>query len=469
MNRPVICFLAIAAISLLAACGRAPEAPAQESPAAHAAKHLDPTYQCPMHPDVRSDEPGRCPICGMDLVLVEPAAAAEPEREPEHEPAQGRKPLYYRHPHNPAVTSPEPRQDEMGMDYVPVYDEGGAAADDGTIKLSSAMINNLGVRTAEARIGEVDPSVQTVGTLAYDERGRVEVRVRVEGYVERLAVRAEGERVRRGQPLFAVFAPKLAAAQREFLDASSLGDEALLRAAEGRLRSLGLPPEAITALRESGRVQERVTYHAPQDGVVTMLGVREGSLAEPGMSAMTIAPIARLWVVAEVPESAAAGVRPGAAASVSVAALPGQHFEAEVLEVLPAVNEATRTLPVRLVLDNAGQRLAAGMLADVTIDSAGARRALLIPIESLIRTGRADRVIVALGEGRFSARDVHAGAESGESVEILHGLEPGEQVVVSGQFMIDSESQVRSSLRRYGEAGAAPAGHDHSAGAESGT
>lgn len=460
MNRLFVAAAAIvAALGLLVGCSRSPEAPAPDTAAEHAAKHLDPTYQCPMHPDVTSDKPGRCPICGMDLVLIEPAVATEQERQP----------LYYRNPMNPAITSPVPRKDEMGMDYVPVYEETGRQ-DDGAIQLSAAMVNNLGVRTAEARVGEVDPVVQTVGKLAYDERGRVEVRVRAEGYVERLSVRAEGERVRRGQPLFAVFSPKLAAAQREYLNALGLGEATLVSAAEGRLRALGLPPTTIARLREGGQVEERVAYHAPQDGVVTMLGIREGALAEPGMSAMTIAPIDRLWVVAEVPESAAAAVQAGAAARVSVAALPGQSFEARVLEVLPEMNESTRTLQVRLGLDNAGLRLAAGMLADVTIEGAGARSALLIPLEALIRTGRAERVIVALGEGRFAARDVHAGAESGDSVEILHGLEAGERVVVSGQFMLDSESQVRSSLRRYGADGeGAPASHDHGGDGEQGT
>jgi Cu(I)/Ag(I) efflux system membrane fusion protein len=450
---------AVAVTALLAGCGRPPEAPVQETAAEHAAKHLDPAYQCPMHPEVRSGEPGRCPICGMDLVLVEPPAPTGPEA----------KPLYYRHPHDPTVTSPVPRKDEMGMDYVPVYGDAGGG-EGGAIELSAAMVNNLGVRTAEARVGEVDPVLQTVGRLAYDERGRVEVRVRAEGYVERLSVRAEGERVRRGQALFAVFSPKLAAAQGEYLQALGLGEATLVGAAEGRLRALGLPPADIARLRAGGKVQERVTYHAPRDGVVTMLGIREGALAEPGMSALTIAPIEQLWVVAEVPESAAAAVRAGAAAKVSVAALPGQAFEAQVIEVLPEMNETTRTLQVRLGLDNAGLRLAAGMLADVTIEAAGARSALLIPLEALIRTGRAERVIVALGEGRFAARDVRAGAESGDSVEILHGLEAGDRVVVSGQFMIDSESQVRSSLRRYGtdEEGAA-AGHDHGGGGEHGT
>lgn len=445
MNLSHLAAVTLVALSLLlGACDKAPPPGAPQASLDHAARHLDPGYQCPMHPEVTSSEPGKCPICGMDLVPVKPAQALPaPELQP-----QERKLLYYRHPHNPAVTSPVPRKDEMGMDYVAIYGEGGADESD-AIQLSSAMVNNLGVRTVAARTGQLGASIQTVGTLAYDERGRIEVRVRAEGYVERLSVRAEGEPVSRGQALFSVFSPKLAAAQREYLHALSLGDPALTDASAGRLRALGLDSAAIDRLDRTGKAADRVTYYAPEDGVVTMLGVREGALAEPGMSAITLVPISRLWVVAEVPEADAARVHEGAAATLSFPALPGQRVEARVLELLPQLNEATRTLQARLELDNAGRRLAAGMLADVTIEGSAGSETLIVPTEALIRTGRAQRVIIALGNGRFAARDVESGRESGEEIEILSGLAPGEQVVVSGQFMIDSESQVRSSLRRY--------------------
>ena len=443
MNRSILVVAAIAAFLLSGACAKAPPAVEPETALEHAAKHLDVTYQCPMHPEVTSDQPGTCPICGMTLVPIMPDGAGTQDSKQATEGL-----LYYRHPHNPAVTSPVPRKDEMGMDYVAVYGDSGGG-DSGAIQLSPTMVNNLGVRTVTAHQGRLDRSIRTVGALAYDERGRVEIRVRAEGYVERLAVRAEGESVNRGQALFAVFSPKLAAAQREYLHALSLGDPALTDAATGRLQALGLDAATIQRLRATGKAADRVTYYAPEDGVVTMLGVREGGLAEPAMSAMTLVSISRLWVVAEVPEADAARVRAGAPAMLSFPALPGQRVEAQVLEVLPQLNEATRTLQARLALKNPGRRLAAGMLADVTIEAATGNETLLVPIEALIRTGRAERVIVALGGGRFAARTVTAGRESGEDIEILGGLRPGEQVVISGQFMIDSESQVRSSLRRY--------------------
>jgi len=467
MNLSTLAIATMVALSLLmGACGKARPPAGPETAMEHAAKHRDPAYQCPMHPRVTSDEPGTCPICGMTLVPIAPAQAQPgPGARP-----RDREPLYYRSPMNPAVTSPVPRKDEMGMEFLPVYDEG-EADESGAIKLSAAMINNLGVRTAKARPGQLESSVRTVGSVAYDERGRIEVRVRTEGYVERLSVRAEGESVRRGQALFAAFSPRLAVAQREYLHALAFGDPALTDAAAGRLAALGLDAATIERLRTTGKVAGRVTYYAPEDGVVTVLGVREGALAEPGMSAMTVVPISRLWVIAEIPEADAARIRQGAAASLSFPALPGESLRARVLEVLPQLNEATRTLQARLELDNPGSRLAAGMRADVVIEGGDGSETLMVPIEALIRTGRAERVIVALGDGRFAARDVTSGRESGEDIQILAGLEAGEEVVVSGQFMIDSESQVRSSLRRYDapQVEQDPAGHDHATMPEKGT
>lgn len=383
--------------------------------------------------------------------------AGEPEQQAE------RKPLYYRNPMDPTITSPVPRKDHMGMDYIPIYEEAEPAADAGApIELSSAMAANLGVRTALVRLGAAGGEIRTAGVTAFDERGRVEVRVRSEGYVERLAVRAPGESVRRGQLLFELFSPKLAAAEREFSAALKMGDAAIADAAAARLRSLGVDSGAIERLRRGGEPGARVRYYAPTDGAVVELGIREGGMATPGMSAMMLAPLDPLWVVAEVPERASARLRSGAAATVSFAALPGRRFEAKLLELLPALDPATRTRQARIELDNPDGLLAAGMVADVAIATGDGAEVLLVPVESLIRSGEGDRVVVALDDRRFDVREVVAGAESGDEVQILEGLEEGERVVVSGQFLIDSESRLRSGLGRFEEAEAPPAEHDHS-------
>lgn len=372
-----------------------------------------------------------------------PAATAPKER----------KPLYYRNPMDPSVRSDVPRKDSMGMDYIPVYGEAGEA---GVVALPAAMVNNLGVRTAAVRRGALAAEVRAAGVTAYDERSRVEVRVRTEGYVERLAVRAGGEPVRRGQLLFSAFSPKLAAAQREFQAALAMGDAALVDSAAARLQALGLGSAAIKNLREGGAPAERVSYFAPVDGVVMDLGVRDGGLAEPGASAMTLAPLDPIWVVAELPEALASTVKAGTSAIVTFGAMPGQRFEARVLELLPSVNAATRTVQARLTLANPGRRFTAGMIADVTLAAGEGGQELIVPLAALIRTGKSERVIVALGEGRFTAREVVAGLESGDDVEILSGLTGTEKVVVSGQFMIDSESQLRSGLARFGADQEAP-------------
>ena len=459
MNRAVLFLLPAVSALLLAGCDGhpAPSGGDPDRPAAHDhAEHAASAYQCPMHPEVTSDRPGSCPICGMRLVPVEaPATTALPAHDHAEHAASA-----YQCPMHPEVTSDRPGSCPIcGMDLVAVQAAGPArSSDEGSMQLSAAMVNNLGVRTVPVRHGELGGQVDTVGTVAYDDRGKVEVRVRADGYVERLAVRAEGEVVRRGQALFAVFSPRLEAAQREYLAALGLAEPALVEAAAGRLRALGLDAGAVARLKDSGQPAGRVTYYSPMNGVVTVLGVREGGLAEPGMSAMTLAPFDQLWVVADVPEAEAARVTAGASATLRFAALPGQQFEGQVLEVLPQLDTATRSLQARIPLQNPGGRLSAGMLADVVIEGSGAGHGLLIPQEALIRTGRAERVMVALGDGRFVAREVRAGAESGDDIEILDGLVDGEQVVVAGQFMLDSESQVRSSLRRYGDASAGDAG-----------
>ncbi len=369
-----------------------------------------------------------------------------PKSAPAPVASKERKPLYYRNPMDPGVRSDVPRKDSMGMDYIPVYAE---ADETGVVALPAAMVNNLGVRTAPVRRGALASEARAVGVAAYDERRRVEVRVRTEGYVERLAVRASGEPVRRGQLLFSAYSPKLASAQREFQAALAMGDAGLVDAAAARLHALGLGSAAIKNLREGGAPAERVSYFAPVDGVVLDLGVRDGGLAEPGASAMTLAPLDPMWVVAELPEALASSVTAGTSAAVTFGALPGQQFEARVLELLPSVNAATRTVQARLSLANPGRKFTAGMIADVTLAAGEGADALIVPLSALIRTGKSERVIVALGEGRFTAREVVAGRQSGDDVEILSGLTGNEQVVVSGQFMIDSESQLRSGLARF--------------------
>jgi Cu(I)/Ag(I) efflux system membrane fusion protein len=420
-------------------------AAADDSAAEHAAKHADPLYRCPMHPDVVRNEPGECPICGMDLVKVEPEPQAPAGAGAAA--AQG-KPLYYRHPHDPKRTSPEPKQDEMGMDYVPVY----ADAAGPEVRISPAVVNNLGVRTAAAATGAPERRAATVGYVAFDERRMRQVQPRAEGWIEGLVVRAMGETVEAGQLLFTLYSPMLESAQQEYLDALRIGNRDLIEASRERLRALGLEAGAAERLARAGRASGRVPFHAPIGGVVTDLAVREGAMVSPNMMALTITELGSLWVIAEVPESQAAWIRAGTAAEIRLPSLPGETLAGRVEYVYPELSMETRTLRARIVLDDTGPGLRPNMLANVTLVGEAGEPAVMIPRSALIRSGSENRVVVALGEGRFAPRRVIVGAESGDRVVIREGLAEGEQVVVAGQFLLDSEANLRAGMERLGEA-----------------
>jgi Cu(I)/Ag(I) efflux system membrane fusion protein len=391
-----------------------------------------------------SDEPGACPICGMTLVKVEPEAVAP---EPGHGAAPQGKPIYYRHPHDPNRTSPVPKQDEMGMDYVPVY----ADAAGPEVRISPAVVNNLGVRTAAAEIASPERRAATVGYVSFDERRMQQVQPRAEGWIEGLAVRAVGETVEKGQLLFTLYSPMLESAQQEYLDAQRIGNRDLVDASRERLRALGLDAGAADRLARAGHATGRVPFHAPIGGVVTELGVREGAMVSPNMMVLTITGLGSLWVIAQVPESQSGWVRPGTAAEITLPSLPGQQLSGRVDYVYPELDMETRTLRARIVLDGAGSGLRPNMLANVALVGEAGAPAVMIPRNALIRSGGEERVVVALGEGRFVPRRVVAGAESGDRIVIREGLADGERVVIAGQFLIDSEANLRSGLGRLGE------------------
>jgi Cu(I)/Ag(I) efflux system membrane fusion protein len=447
-----VALLALLAM-LIAGCGSdQPAEPATatvgETPAEHALKHTDPQYRCPMHPDVVRDAPGKCPICGMDLVMIEdePAAAAPTAQ------SQG-DPIYYRHPHDPKRTSPTPRKDEMGMDYVPVY----ADAAGPEVRISAAVINNLGVRTEAATLAELPRRAQTVGFVSFDDRRIRQVRPRADGWIEELSVRAMGETVTAGQLLFSLYSPMLESAQQEYLDAIRIGNDDLVAASRDRLQSLGLDSGTVLRLAKSGRASGRVPFHAPVAGVITELDIREGAMVSPDMVAMTITELGSLWVIAEVPESQAGWVAPGTVAELRFPSLPGEMLEGSVQHVYPELNMETRTVRARIVLEQPNAAIRANMLANVTLLGEAGARSVTIPRNALIRGGTEDRVVLALGDGRFTPRRVVAGAESGDRVAILKGLAAGEQVVVAGQFLLDSEANLRAGLGRLGEESAGPA------------
>ncbi|MGD8925459.1 MAG: efflux RND transporter periplasmic adaptor subunit [Thioalkalispiraceae bacterium] len=408
---------------------------ANETALEHAKKHLDPTYVCPMHPNIIRNEPGNCPICGMDLVLKE---------QEQEKTAAEKKLLYYRHPHNPQVTSDKPMKDEMGMDYIPVYDDGGGLS----VKISPAVENNMGIRTAVAESSKLWRRVETVGYVGFDENLIAHIHLRTKGWIEKLLVKSEGERVSKGQLLFEVYAPELVNAQEEYLQALGSGSQRLIPASKDRLLALGISEQQITRLRKKRRVEQYVQVYAPQDGIINDLNVREGMFVMPSREVMSLADLSSIWILAEVFEKQADWIKEGQPADVKLSYLPGRTWEGKVEYIYPSLNPKTRTLKVRLRFDNADESLKPDMFASVTIYAGPKSNVIAIPREALIRTGTDERVILSRGEGRFQPRKVIAGIETGDWVEIVRGLDEGDVVVTSGQFLLDSEASLKASLQR---------------------
>jgi Cu(I)/Ag(I) efflux system membrane fusion protein len=390
------------------------------------------------------------------------------------EAAAGRKVLYWHDPMVPGQKFDKPGKSPfMDMDLVPVYaDDGG---DQGSVAISARMQQNLGVRTAEVTRHALAPTVEAVGTVAYNERDVAVVQARSNGFVERLFVRAALDPVHAGQPLAELYVPDWVAAQEEYLSVVRMASAgALVDGARQRMRLAGMSDVQIQAVAASGKVQARFTVTAPIGGVVAELAAREGMTVAAGAPLFRINGLSTVWVNAEVPESLAAQVRPGSAVEARTPALGGTTFKGKVTAILPEVNPATRTLKMRVELANPAGALVPGMFATVMLKPAARSEMLQVPSEAVITTGKRNVVVVALGEGRFAPVDVEIGMESNGQTEIRKGLEAGQQVVVSGQFLIDSEASLKGVTARMGAApaavppaaavapSAAPMAHDHS-------
>ncbi len=360
-----------------------------------------------------------------------------------------RKIAYWQAPMDASFRSDKPGKSPMGMDLIPVYeDEINGGGSEPSVRINPAVVNNLGVRTEEVRLMPVEGGVKTVGTIQINEESQSDIHTRTEGWVERLVVRAEGDHVKRGDLLFEFYAPELVAAQSEFLQAAKLGRDRFTDAATERLLSLGMSSGQIAQLRKRGKTLRLIKIYAPQSGVVTALDVREGMFLKPSMRAMRIVDLSDVWLIADVFENDAASLKVGQKAYMTLPAFAGEIFEGEIDFIYPTTDEMARTVPVRLRFDNPKGRLKPNMYASVIIRNGEAGERLTIPQSALIRFSAGDRVIVALGEGRFRPAAVKTGAEFGDRVEVLAGLDIGERIVTSGQFLIDSEASMAGSMLR---------------------
>lgn len=386
-------------------------------------------------------------------------------------PAGERQVLYYRNPMGLPDTSPVPKKDAMGMDYVPVYagEESGGPAAQGGIAISPERIQTLGVRTEAAKLGPWARSVRVVGHFEPAEPALSTVTTKFEGWIERLYVNAVGQQVRAGEPLMALYSPELVSTQQEFLVAleaqrrlvgarpeALAGADALVQAARERMRNWDIGAAAVSRLEETGQIQRALVLHAPNGGVVLQRMATLGMRVMPGERLFDIADLSSLWLLADVFEQDLGAVALGADASFEVTSEPGRQRIGKVDFIYPTLDESTRTTRVRLVVDNPDGALRPGMYATVALRDVDPKPVLSVPDLAVLDTGKRQVVLVALGEGRFESREVRAGRRAEERVEILDGLDPGEHVVTRANFLIDAESNLRSAT-----AGLSPHG-DHS-------
>jgi Cu(I)/Ag(I) efflux system membrane fusion protein len=369
------------------------------------------------------------------------------------DPATGKKVLYWHDPMVPGQKFDKPGKSPfMDMQLAPVYADGGG--DDGKVTISPRVQQNLGVRVAEVTKGVLAPAIEAVGSVAYNERDVAVVQARANGYVERLFVRAPLDPVRRGQPLAEIYAPDWVAAQEEYLSVRRMTGtrmEVLLDAARQRMRLAGMNEDQIRLVESTGKVHARLTVTAPVAGVVAELTAREGMTVMAGAPLFKINGLSTVWVNAEVQESQAGLVRPGNTVEARTPALPGTVVKGRVSAILPEVNPATRTLKARVELPNPGNRLLPGMFATINFTPDARQEVLLVPTEAVIQTGKRSVAIVAQGEGKFVPVDVEIGIEANGQTEIRKGLQAGQKVVVSGQFLLDSEASLRSTTTRMSD------------------
>ncbi|WP_207063950.1 efflux RND transporter periplasmic adaptor subunit [Motiliproteus sp. SC1-56] len=422
-------------------------------------------YRNPMNPAITSPVPAKDEM-GMDYIPVYP-----------EKPAAEKKPLFYRNPMNPAITSPVPAQDEMGMDYIPVYadgDSGGSDEPAGTVKIDPVVVQNIGVRTVAVTQQDLAKSVRASGRVTVDEGRMARLHPRTEGWVEKQFAARIGDSVRRGDDLLQLYAPQLVTSQQEYLlalenhkalvnsDYADIrnGAKELVESAYQRLRLLDMPEHEIRELRVRGVPSRTVSIESPFDGVVLSIGAREGQYIMPNTELYMLADLSKVWLLADVYEYELPWVRVGDKATARITGLGDRQFVGSVSYIYPYAEAKTRTVKVRIEFDNPDGLLKPDMFASVTIGADAQQQALVIPSEAVVRSGSREQVFVVRGEGKYEPREVTLGYSSDGLVEVRSGLKLGERVVNSALFLIDSESKLREATAKMMEASQAPANSD---------
>ena len=407
-------------------------------------------WTCSMHPFIIRDEPGLCPICGMDLVPVKKDAVGG---------ATEQKITHWVSSMDPTYVRDAPGKDAMGMDLVPVYDKSGG----GGVTIDPATSQNMGVRIAPVMRQDISRSIKTVGVVTADESRQSSINSKVEGWIEKLYVDQTGKPVAKGAPLLEIYSPDLVSAQQEYLLALrnserlaenpypeiAAGAQRLRDAARTRLKYWDISDKQVSALEQSGEPKKTLTLYSPTGGIVMMKNALPGMRVMPGEELLQITDLSRIWVDAQLYEYQLPAVQVGQSAEIILPYSVGTVLRGKIAYIYPTLSGETRTARARIELQNPGLELKPEMYVDVQIAGGKQAAALVIPTEAILDSGEQQTVFVALGEGRFEPRIVRSGVKDDNgNVEILSGLKEGEQVVVSAQFMIDSESRLREALQK---------------------
>lgn len=359
-------------------------------------------------------------------------------------------PLYWVAPMDSNYRRDKPGKSPMGMDLVPVFNDEGK--DDlghkGVVKIKPHVVNNLGVRSALVEKREVTTEIKTVGYVKYDEDLITHIHPRVEGWIDKLYVKAQGDPLKKGQPLYELYSPALVSAQEELILAMSRKNQQLIQAAVSRLRSLQIPSSLIRDLQETRKVSPTITFYSPRQGVVDNLNIREGFYVKPGTMLMSIGGLSQVWVEAEIFERQVPFVRIGMPVSMHLEFLPGRLWQGRVDFIYPTLDAKTRTVKLRLKFNNENDLLKPNMFAQVLIKAKSDYQALMVPKQAVIRSGEIDRVVLDLDNGEYKSVAVRLGLHESNYIEILEGVAEGEKIVTSAQFLIDSESSKTSDFLR---------------------
>lgn len=372
--------------------------------------------------------------------------------------AQGeRKIKFYRNPMGLPDTSPVPKKDSMGMDYIAVYD--GEDSDDGTVTLSPGKIQRTGVRSEPAELRRIRTQVRAPGTIQLDERRVSVIAMRAESYVQKVADVTTGSRVTRGQPLMEIYSPAVSSAAAEYVatigSKTTAGIESYGRGSRQRLVNLDVPEAVIAEMEKSRNVPITIPWSSPRDGIVLQRAAIEGMRAQPGDVLFRVADVSLVWALVDVAERDLGSIEVGQAVAVRARSYPGRRFDGRISVIYPQVNKETRTARVRIELANADLALLPDMYVDAEIDTGSPAPVVAVPDNSILDTGSRQTVLLDRGNGKFEPREVKLGRRGDGYVEIRDGIAPGDAVVTSATFLIDAESNLKAAIKGFA-AGAAP-------------